>query len=156
VLVDDPAAVDAVREAAHAARGDGYRVAAIPTGSIMQSLAAFAVHDSERPFDDDVIAMAEAAAACRTGEVRYEDGTVLGLVDGDVVHTGADPAVAALDLVDRLCSAGAELVTLLLGAESDPETVAAVSDHVEKAWPLVEIQQLPTGQDRPLMLIGAE
>ncbi|WP_051325470.1 DAK2 domain-containing protein [Glycomyces tenuis] len=156
VLVDDPAAIDAVREASRAARGDGYRVAVIPTGSIMQSLAAFAVHDAERPFDDDVIAMAEAAAACRTGEVRYEGGTVLGLVDGDVVHTGADPAVAALDLVDRLCSAGAELITLLVGAESDPETVTAVGDHVEKAWPLVEIQQLPAGQDRPLMLIGAE
>lgn len=156
VLVDDPGAVEAVREAAHAARGDGYRVAVIPTGSIMQSLAAFAVHDAERPFDDDVIAMAEAAASCRTAEVRYENGTVFGLVDGDIVHTGTDPAVAALDLVDRLCSAGAELVTLLAGAESDPETVTVLSDHVGQAWPLVEIQQLPAGQDRPLMLIGAE
>lgn len=156
VLVDDADAIDTVREAAHAARGDGYRVAVIPTGSIMQSLAAFAVHDPERPFDDDVIAMAEAAASCRTAEVRYERGTALGLVDGDVVHTGTDPAVAALDLVDRLCSAGAELITLLAGAESDPETVAVLSDHVGKAWPLVEVQQLPAGQDRPLLLIGAE
>ncbi|GAB3644713.1 DAK2 domain-containing protein [Glycomyces tarimensis] len=156
VLVDDADAIEAVREAAHEARGDGYRVAAIPTGSIMQSLAAFAVHDPERPFDDDVIAMAEAAASCRTGEVRFEDGKVLGLVDGDVVHTGTDPALAALDLVDRLCSAGAELITLLSGAESDPETVTALSDHLEQAWPLVELQQLPAGQDRPLMLIGAE
>ncbi|GAB3999877.1 hypothetical protein GCM10029992_29940 [Glycomyces albus] len=156
VLVDDPDAVDAVREAAHAARGDGYRVAAIPTGSIMQSLAAFAVHDPDRPFDDDVIAMAEAAASCRTGEVRYRAGKVLGLVDGDVVHTGTDPAVAALDLIDRLCSAGAELITLLPGAEWDPATVTALSDHVDRAWPLVEIQQLPAGQDDPLILIGAE
>src|SRR5690606_7042 len=156
VLVDDAEAIDAVREAAQAARGDGYRVAVIPTGSIMQSLAAFAVHDPERPFDDDVIAMAEAAASCRTAEVRREGGTVLGLVDGDIVHTGTDPALAALDLVDRLCSAGAELITLLTGAESDPETVTVLSDHVGKAWPLVEVQRLAAGQDRPLLLIGAE
>jgi DAK2 domain fusion protein YloV len=156
VLVDDAAALDAARTAADDARRDGYRVAVIPTGSIMQSLAASAVHDADRRFDDDVIAMAEAAASCRTAEVRFEDGKALGLVDGDIVHTGADPALAALDLVDRLCSAGAELVTLLPGAESDPETVAALSDHVGKAWPLVEIQQLPAGQDRPLLLIGAE
>ncbi|WP_460540598.1 DAK2 domain-containing protein [Glycomyces halotolerans] len=156
VLVDDAESVETVRQAAHAARGDGYRVAVIPTGSIMQSLAAFAVHDPDRRFDDDVIAMAEAAASCRVGEVRFDGGTVLGLVDGDVVHTGTDPAVAALDLVDRLCSAGAELITLLAGAESDPETVTALSDHVGKAWPLVELQQLPAGQDRPLLLIGAE
>ncbi|WP_168801402.1 DAK2 domain-containing protein [Glycomyces buryatensis] len=156
VLVDDPAALDAVREAVGAARRDGYRVAVIPTGSIMQSLAAFAVHDAERPFDDDVIAMAEAAASCRTGEVRFDGGTVLGLVDGDVIHTGTDPAVAALDLVDRLCSAGAELVTVLAGSGSDAETVTALSDHVRRAWPLVELQQLPAGQDEPLILIGAE
>lgn len=156
VLVDDAEAIDAVREAAQAARGDGYRVAVIPTGSIMQSLAAFAVHDPERPFDDDVIAMAEAAASCRTAEVRREGGTVLGLVDGDIVHTGTDPALAALDLVDRLCSAGAELITLLTGAESDPETVTVLSDHVGRAWPLVEVQRLAAGQDRPLLLIGAE
>nr|WP_277605690.1 DAK2 domain-containing protein [Glycomyces sp. L485] len=156
VLTDDPAAIDAVREAAHEARGDGYRVAVIPTGSIMQSLAAFAVHDPERRFDDDVIAMAEAAASCRTGEIRFDGGKVFGLVDGDVVHTGTDPALAAVDLVDRLCSAGAELITLIPGAESDPETVAALGDHVGQAWPLVELQQLPAGQEQPLMLIGAE
>ncbi|WP_100446722.1 DAK2 domain-containing protein [Glycomyces xiaoerkulensis] len=156
VLVDAAGAIDAVREAAHAARGDGYRVATIPTRSIMQSLAAFAVHDADRPFDDDVISMAEAAASCRTGEVRFSGGEALGLVDGDVVHTGSDPAVAALDLVDRLCSAGAELVTLLPGAASDPETVTALGDHVGKAWPLVELQQLPAGQEEPLLLIGAE
>ena len=156
VLVDDATAVDAVREAARTARGDGYRVAAIPTGSLMQSLAALAVHDPGRRFDDDVTAMTEAADSCRTGEVRHRDGAVLGLVDGEVVHTGADPAAVALDLVDRLCSAGAELITLLPGAQWAPEAVAALSDHVARAWPLVEVQQLPAGQDDPLILMGAE
>ena len=41
----------------------------MPTRSPVQGLAAVAVHDAQRRFDDDVVAMAEAAAATRFAEV---------------------------------------------------------------------------------------
>jgi DAK2 domain fusion protein YloV len=150
-------ATRAAGTAVHAARDDGFRVTVVPATSDMQALAAFAVHDPERHFDDDVIAMAEAAAACRTGELRRSGDATAVVVAGETVATvPGDAAAAARDLADRLCSAGAELLTLLPGAGSDPETVTALSDHVHEAWPLVEIQQLPAGDDEPLLLIGAE
>ncbi|THV28624.1 DAK2 domain-containing protein [Glycomyces paridis] len=156
VLADGPDAARAAREGAQGARGDGYRVTVIPTGSVVQSLAALAVHDPERHFDDDVAAMAEAAAACRTGELRAEAegvAVVVGEADFGVFDTARE---AVRDLADRLCAGGAELLTVLPGAGSDTETVTALSDHVREAWPLVEVQQLPAGDDEPLLLIGAE
>jgi uncharacterized protein len=58
-------AVSAAREA----EAMGVRVSVVPTRSPVQALAALAVRDSARAFADDVIGMAEAAGACRYGEV---------------------------------------------------------------------------------------
>src|SRR5262249_16836246 len=55
--------------AADEAFGEGVKVRVIPTRSSVQALAALAVRDPQRRFEDDVIAMAEAAAACRSAEV---------------------------------------------------------------------------------------
>ena len=71
----------------------------MPTRSPVQGLAAVAVHDAARRFDDDVVAMAEAAAATRFAEVTVaaggadlgricRPGDVLGLIDGEVVEIG--------------------------------------------------------------------
>ncbi len=47
----------------------GVRVAVVPTTEPVQALAALAVHDADRAFDDDVIAM--TAAAARRGRGRW-------------------------------------------------------------------------------------
>jgi uncharacterized protein len=148
--------VRAAGAAVQASRGTGFHVAVVPAVSDVQALAAFAVHDPDRHFDDDVIAMAEAAAACRTGELRRSGDAIAVVISGETVAGGRDAAAAARDLADRLCSTGAELLTVLPGAGSEPETVTALSHHVHEAWPLVEIQELPAGDDEPLLLIGAE
>ncbi|SDL49584.1 hypothetical protein SAMN05216298_4084 [Glycomyces sambucus] len=156
VLVDTPDAARTARRAAQQVRREGFRTTVVPTGAVVQSLAAVAVHDPDRHFDDDVIAMAEAAAACRVGEVRADDGAFTVVVGGEAAATAADGAAAARDLADRLCSAGAELLTFLPGAGSDDGIVTALSHHVREAWPTVETQGLPAGDIEPLLLIGAE
>jgi DAK2 domain fusion protein YloV len=156
VIADGTEAVRAAHSVVTKPRGDRLRVDFVPTSSVVQSLAAFAVHDPERHLDDDVHAMAEAVAACRVGELHRDGERFAVVIGGEAVHTDHDPAAAARDLADRLCSTGAELLTVLPGAGSDPETVTALSDHVHEVWPLVEIQQLPAGDDEPLLLIGAE
>ncbi|MEU6859082.1 DAK2 domain-containing protein [Glycomyces sp. NPDC046736] len=156
VLTDTPEAARAAREAVQAARGAGFRAAVVPVHAVVQSLAAVAVHDPDRDFDDDVAAMAEAATACRVGELRSQiEGIAVAVGEADF-GIFDEPEQAARDLADRLCEAGAELLTVLPGAGSRPETVTALSDHVREAWPLVEVQHLPAGDDEPLLQIGAE
>ncbi|MDQ1736676.1 MAG: fatty acid kinase [Pseudonocardiales bacterium] len=170
ILLPNAAAVDGVAEmAAEEARAQGIEVAVIPTKSPVQGLAAVAVHDVSRRFEDDVIALAEAAAATRFAEVtiavresityvgRCQAGDVLGLIDGEVVEIGAEVAAVGISLVERLISAGAELVTVLAG--SDPggtEAAALLGSHVKAHHPLIELNAFTGGQPHFPLLIGAE
>ncbi|MEV3934654.1 DAK2 domain-containing protein [Glycomyces sp. NPDC049804] len=156
VVLTGPDADRAVHRAVESARSEDRQAASIPAATVVQAVAAVAVHDPEREFDDDVTAMAEAVEACRTGEVRKGDKDFAVVVRDLVKHAAADPVEAARDLADRLCADGAELLTVLPGAGSNAGIVTALSDHVREAWPLVEIQQLPAGDDEPLLLLGAE
>ncbi|MFI5491012.1 DAK2 domain-containing protein [Actinoplanes sp. NPDC051859] len=161
-------AVSAAQEAAAA----GVRVSVVPTRSPVQALAALAVRDSQRRFDDDVIAMAEAAGACRYGEVttaarealtvagRCHPGDLLGLVDGEVhvISGGADGGLAEVcrQLLDRMLGGGGELVTLVLGADAPDGLEDALRAHVTQAWPFVEVQCYAGGQPRYHLLAGVE
>ncbi|MEV0648377.1 DAK2 domain-containing protein [Phytomonospora sp. NPDC050363] len=154
--------------AAELARAEGLHVSVVPTRSPVQALAALAVREPSRRFDDDVIAMAEAAGACRFGALavaarvalttagRCEPGDVLGLAEGDVVIIGSDPAAVACELLDRMCAAGGELVTLVTGAGLSEAAVGRVTAHLASRWPMVEVCCYQGGQRRNPLLVGVE
>ncbi|MFF7279006.1 DAK2 domain-containing protein [Streptomyces griseorubiginosus] len=154
--------------AAEQARAEGIRVALIPTRSAVQGIAALAVHEPERRFDEDVVQMTSAAGATRHAEVVVAErqswtmagicqaGDVLGLIDGDVAVIGSDLAATAESVLDRMLSAGGELVTLVLGDEA-PE---AVADHLEtrvrESYLAVDTVVYRGGRQGALLLIGVE
>ncbi len=153
---------------AAAARDAGAEVAVVPTRSPLQALAAIAVHDDGRRFQDDVIAMAEAAAATRYAEVRIAEhdglttvgqcraGDVLGLIDGDVVHIGSSLEAVALVVVDRLLGIGGELITVLVGADCPAGQGSVLAAHVAGAAPFTEVVVYDAGQTGCPLLIGME
>ncbi|GIF10503.1 DAK2 domain-containing protein [Actinoplanes teichomyceticus] len=157
-------AVSAAREAEAA----GLHVSVVPTRSPVQALAALAVRDHGRPFADDVIAMAEAAGACRYGEVCTAQrdaltvagpcraGDLLGLVDGEVHVIGADLTEVSHRLLDRMLGGGGELVTLVLGADAPPDLADDLRGHVHRTWPFIELQCYAGGQPRYHLLAGVE
>ena len=69
VLPNDADSLAVAAAAAAAARDEGLRVAVIPTRASVQAIAALAVHDPARRFEDDVVAMTAAAGSCRHGGV---------------------------------------------------------------------------------------
>jgi dihydroxyacetone kinase-like predicted kinase len=169
VLLPNDANTHAVATAAaREAATDGIRVRVVPTRSPVQALAALAVRDPDRPFSDDVIAMAEAAGACRYGEVctasrdaltvagRCRPGDLLGLVDGEVHVIGADLAEVSRRLLDRMLGGGGELATLVLGADAPPELEDILRAHAGQAWPFVDLQSYAGGQPRYHLLVGVE
>ena len=144
-------------------------MAVVPTKSPVQGLAAVAVHDENRRYDDDVIAVAEAAAATRFAEVtiavresityagRCQAGDVLGLIDGEVVEIGTDIAAVGIRLVQRLIAAGGELVTVLSGSDDGAAAAAErVHTYIHTEHPLVEISAFVGGQPHFPLLIGVE
>lgn len=168
LLPNDTELRHAAAAAAEQARGDGVRVALIPTRSAVQGLAALAVHEPTRRFDEDVVAMTAAAGATRYAELAVAEhrswtmagvcqaGDVLGLIDGDVAVIRADVAETATTVLDRMLAAGGELVTLVLGATAPPDLAARVESHVRDGHMAVDTVVYHGGQDPSPLLIGVE
>lgn len=162
-------------EAAEQAVQAGGDVVVIPCASPVQVLAAIAVHDAERRTADNVVAMAEAAAATRRGELalagedaitwvgRANAGDVVGFVDDEVVliAPGHPPApdmvaAAAANLLDLMLSSGGELATVLVGAEAPDGIGDALAEHMARAHPEVELAVYPGGQSESVLSFGVE
>jgi hypothetical protein len=169
VLLPTDVALAAIAErAAHELRRDGLRVVVIPTRSPVQALAAVAVHDPTRGVDDDVVAMAEAAAATRVAEITVAEhesltsagvcqpGDVLGLIDGEVVDIGRGVLAVTLTVVDRLLGIGAELMTVLLGDDAPSGLGELVRRHVRDRTPLTEVTVYEIGLTSGPIVIGVE
>ncbi|MGH8963247.1 MAG: DAK2 domain-containing protein [Jatrophihabitantaceae bacterium] len=169
VLLPNASQATGVAEAAaDQVRADRVRVAVVPTRSPVQGLAAIAVHDPTRRFDDDVVAMAEAAAATRFAELTVateesltsvgicQAGDILGLIDGEVVEIGRGLVAVALAVVDRLLGVGAEIMTVLVGAEAPAGVGELVARHVHERAPLTDVTVYSGGQPTYPLIIGVE
>ncbi len=168
LLPNDANTLAVATSAAREAGQGGVRVSVVPTRSPVQALAALAVREASRDFADDVIAMAEAAGACRYGEVctaarealtvagRCRPGDLLGLVDGEVHVIGRDLDEVCRRLLDRMLGGGGELTTLVLGADAPPSLQPTLTAHLNQSWPFVEVQCYTGGQPRYHLLVGVE
>jgi DAK2 domain fusion protein YloV len=155
--------------AALAARDSGHRVAVIPSRSIVQSLAAVAVHSPSEPFDDDVIAMTRASSETQYAGLTTASrealttaglcrvGDELGVVAGDILEIGSDVRdVACRVLARMLARGGAELVTVVLGAEAPEDLLDVMEQWVAEHHPGVEVVGYEGGQPRWHAIIGVE
>lgn len=146
----------------------GIDMVPVPAGSMVQGLAALAVHDPQRRAADDGYAMARAAASARHGSVRTaaekaltwagpcKPGDGLAISGDEVVIVGQDLLAAATGLVDLLLAAGGELVTLLMGRGVDPGVGEALVDHVHHHHLGTEMVTFHTGHRGDALLIGVE
>jgi DAK2 domain fusion protein YloV len=168
VLPNDRDSVAAAEAAAQTARDElDVRVAVIPTSTQVQGLAALAVHEPGRTFEQDVLEMTAAARHARNGAVTIaarraitmagpcEPGDVLGVVEGDFVVVGDDLAAVATDVVERLLGGGGELVTLVAGQDGT-DLAERTAAYLARTRPMVDVVVYDGGQDRYPLLIGVE
>nr|WP_260745332.1 DAK2 domain-containing protein [Mycobacterium sp. SMC-2] len=156
-----------------AAIGWGIDVVPIPTGSMVQGLAALAVHETGRQAVDDGYTMARAAGAARHASVRIatesaltwagrcQPGDGLGIAGDEVLIVAADAIAAAVGLLDLLLASGGDLVTVLVGAGIESEDDAAalgdiLEEHMHDHHPGTELVTYRTGHRGDALLIGVE
>lgn len=168
LLPNDPHSVTSAEKAASEVRTRSVRVAVVPTRASVQALAALAVHDPDRSFDEDVITMTAAALHARHGAVTIarrhavtmagtcNPGDVLGIVEGEFVLVGQDLADSATTVVERLLSSGGELVTLVVGEGGEDGLAAAVTRRLRASRPEVDCVVHDGGQVGYPLLIGVE
>jgi DAK2 domain fusion protein YloV len=158
----------AAEVAAQAAGSEGIDAHVVPARTTVQAIAAIAVLDPARPAHANIVSMTGAAVSTRHGAVSVASkealtwagvchpGDVLGIVDGDVAFLGSDLATSAREVLDRLLSAGGELVTLVVGADTDPALAASTREALERDRPELEVVVVDGGQPLYPLLIGVE
>lgn len=172
VLPNDADSVRVAQIAASTAEADlegVIRVAVIPTHAQVSGLAAIAVHEPGRAFDQDVLEMTATARHARQGAVTVasrqamtmagpcEPGDVLGVVAGDFAVVGEDLYDVATDVLDRLLGGGGELVTIVAGAEDAEGALATrCAGYVEEHHPAVDVVVYDGGQERYPLLVSVE
>ena len=146
----------------------GIDLVPVPSGSMVQGLAALAVHDADRRLVDDGYTMARAAAGARHGSVRMaaeealtwagtcKPGDGLAIAGDEVVIVGEDIVAAGAGLIDLLLAAGGELVTVLTGDGVDIGVGDALVEHVHHHHLGAEVVTFHTGHRGDALLIGVE
>lgn len=146
----------------------GMDVVPVPAASMVQGLAALAVHDAARQAVDDGYTMAAAAAEVRHGSVRIatesawtwagmcKPGDGLGIAGDEVLIVSGDLVGAAKGLIDLMLTSGGELVTVLTGDGVDPAVGAALTEHVRQDHLGAELVTYRTGHRGDALLIGVE
>ncbi len=168
LLPNDYDTVRAAEIAAHTAEDElGVRVAVIAAHAQVQGLAALAVHEPARSFEQDVLHMTATASHARHGAVTVaakqaitmagpcEPGDILGIIEGDFVMVGQDLDLVANGIIDRLLGGGGELVTLVSGEGGD-ELARRCEEYVEATHPTVDVIAFDGGQSRYPLLLSVE
>lgn len=139
----------------------------LPTQSIVQGLAALAVHDPDSSLSIDGFDMADAATAVRFARLDRaaqraltlvgpcEVGDVVGVIGYDVAVVESSPAAALSAVIDRLLTLGGEMLTIIAVKDLEAEVEAEV-DRLSEAYPDLEIVTYPMGDGDVMAYVGLE
>jgi uncharacterized protein len=161
-----PNSKNVVMAAEQAATASGKEVRVVPTRTLQAGLGALVAFDAQQPLEDNAAAMEEAASAVRSGSVarasrtatigpvEVEQGQFLGLVDGEPVTAGPTLEPVAREVVERLLAGAADVLTVLLGDETEDAEVLV--EEIRTAHPGLEIEVHEGGQPHYPLLFAAE
>jgi dihydroxyacetone kinase-like predicted kinase len=163
VLPNNPNVVLTARQAAALS---GSPVLVVATESLQGGLAAMVAYDPSRSAAENAEAMEAAAREARTGSVTrasrstrlgaldVEEGSFLGLVEGEPVASGPVLDAVAREVVERLLGEGSDVLTVLVGEGADrPESLR---QELEAAHPELEIELHDGGQPHYPLLFSVE
>ncbi len=143
-------------------------VAVVASHSVPEGLAALVEYDPSSEVAPNCAAMDAAVERVRTGEVTQAVRDAA--VDGAQVHAGdwialaRDGVVAATKsaadavykLLEHLVDDESEIVTVLVGAEALAPETQRIREHIELAFPHVEVEFHDGGQPLYPYLVGVE
>lgn len=143
-------------------------VAVVPTRSVVGGMAALVSYDPEADLDANVSAMLESLEHLVQGEVTkavrnttaegfdIADGDWLGLAQGKIVAVESDAIAAAARVVGALATDDHEIVTLVVGADSNEGEAAMLVAKLALSHAHLEVEVHVGGQPLYPFIIGVE
>ena len=133
-------------------------VRVVPTRSIPEGLACLMAYDPEATAEANAASMADLAGDVVAGEVTQAvrdaassagpitEGDWIGVCRDGIVAVESTMAAAATALIDVIVDDEHELLTVIAGADAEPDTTAALEAWVAEHHPDVEVEVHDGGQ----------
>ncbi|HEV7526685.1 MAG TPA: DAK2 domain-containing protein [Acidimicrobiia bacterium] len=144
------------------------QVAVIATHSVPEALAALVEYDPNAAVGANAASMERALTRVRTGEVtqavrtasidgkQIREGEWIALAREGVVGSAGSPADAVCKLLDVLVGDDSEIVTVLIGCDAAAKDTERIREHIEYAFPDLEVEFHDGGQPLYPYLVGVE
>ncbi len=166
VLPNHPNVMMAARQAAELISGK--QVEILPVRTLPQGVAAMVTYRPEADLEDNRRAMEDAIGRVRSGAltratrdvalegVTARHGQWIGLVEERLVAAGDDLEAVVGRTLEEMDAASAELITLYVGTEADPNQTASLAEAIRKRYPDCQIEIVEAGQPHYPYILSAE
>jgi uncharacterized protein len=144
------------------------KVAVVGTHSVPEALAALVEYDPNAAIAENEASMLATLERVHTGEVtqavrdadvdgeRVKAGDWIGLSREGVVCATLSPGDAVCTLLSHLVDDDSEIITVLVGADAPAHETDRIREHIEFAFPHVEVEFHDGGQPLYPYLVGVE
>ncbi len=144
------------------------KISVIPTRSIPQGISAKLAFLPTATVEENENAMKAAISGIKTGTITYAvrdfpfngetlpKGTIIGLTDGEITHTGSDPAQVLKALFASVTDEDSEILSIFYGEDVKPETADALKSELEDTYPDCDIVMHNGGQSLYYYIISVE
>ncbi|MBN2908287.1 DAK2 domain-containing protein [Polycladomyces sp. WAk] len=143
-------------------------VTVLPTKTVPQGLAALLAFQPEADLEENRRRMTESLTRVRSGEVTYavrdsnvqdleiKEGDFLGICEGKIETVGRSLLATSRDLLQKMLSEPADVVTILYGKDVTDAQVKELSDFLKRNYPDVEYEVHYGGQPLYFFLFSVE
>jgi hypothetical protein len=143
-------------------------ITVIPSKSIPQGIAAAFAFQEEDSVESNSGNMLEAISQVKSGQVtnavrdtsfddlEIKSGQFIGISNSKIVAAADDLLAASQALLSNMLENGDEIVTILIGAETDSEVTDSLSEWLEETYPNVEVEIHEGGQPLYYFLFSVE
>ncbi|MBR5156507.1 MAG: DAK2 domain-containing protein [Clostridia bacterium] len=143
-------------------------VIVIPTRSVPQGMSAKLAFVPTKTPEENEKAMTNAIAGIKTGTVTYAvrefpfedktmpEGTIIGLIDGKITHTGDNPEEVLKNLFEAMTDDDSEILSVFYGSDVSSDTAEDLCEELEEAYSDCDIVMHSGGQPLYYYIISVE
>mgnify|MGYP000011760527 CR=1 FL=1 len=140
----------------------------LPSRSIPEGMTALLAWQPGGDLKQTLKQMREAMENVKTGEVTYavrsarlgdmdiDQGTILGLSDGQIVVTGQSRTEVALGLLEKMVDDETEVVTIFFGEDVSEEEAIDLAEALSSKWPEMDVEVHSGGQPLYFYIFSVE
>jgi DAK2 domain fusion protein YloV len=145
------------------------QVSVIPSKTMAQGIASLLAFNYEGDYDDNVKAMTEAVATVKTLDITtavrstringmtIKSGQVIAVYDDqDIVASGTDVQLVAMDALAKISLEKAEVITVYYGQDTPAAEADSLADQIRLKYPGKQIEVVNGGQPHYRFMISAE